>query len=68
MAKFKALMLLNVDPNGSGNVLASPSQSHPDYYYHWVRDGAISMKVLLDSYNDEMYPHILNYVRLENLH
>lgn len=28
----------------SGAIVAAPSQSEPDYYYHWVRDAAISMK------------------------
>ncbi|RYZ73886.1 MAG: glucoamylase [Proteobacteria bacterium] len=27
-----------------GAVMASPSRSHPDYYYHWIRDAALVMK------------------------
>eukprot|EP01084_Bolivina_argentea_P080909 146523_1 len=30
-----------------GFVVAAPSQSNPDYYYHWQRDAGISMHVLL---------------------
>lgn len=26
----------------SGAIIASPSQHDPDYYYHWVRDAAIT--------------------------
>ncbi len=33
---------LNID--GQGGVCASPSTSQPDYYYHWQRDSAISMR------------------------
>eukprot|EP00041_Stephanoeca_diplocostata_P012428 m.208078 g.208078 ORF g.208078 m.208078 type:complete len:464 (-) comp18957_c1_seq2:2071-3462(-) len=39
--------LQNIDVSSTGAVIASPSTTHPDYYYHWVRDGAISMDVLL---------------------
>lgn len=30
-----------------GAVVASPSKSNPDYYYHWVRDAALSYDALL---------------------
>jgi glucoamylase len=33
-----------------GAVIASPSRSNPDYYFHWVRDAAIAMDVILDLY------------------
>jgi glucoamylase len=32
----------------SGAIVAAPSQTHPDYFYHWVRDAAISMKSFYD--------------------
>jgi glucoamylase len=41
--------LANLDVNGSGAVMASPSHSNPNYYYHWQRDAAISMDVLQHS-------------------
>jgi len=42
--------LANINPQGQcdGCVLASPSKAQPDYYYHWQRDGAISMGKLFD--------------------
>ncbi|RUP42781.1 glucoamylase [Jimgerdemannia flammicorona] len=46
-------MYANIQPSGtvSGCVIASPSKSNPDYYYHWVRDAAMTMKVVVDQYN-----------------
>ena len=38
----------NLNVNGKGCVMASPSTQSPDYYYHWQRDGAISMSKLFD--------------------
>ena len=34
----------NLDVKGDGGVAASPTTVNPDYYYHWQRDGAISMR------------------------
>jgi glucoamylase len=31
----------------NGAVIASPSRSDPDYYFHWVRDGALTMDVIV---------------------
>lgn len=33
-----------------GSVIASPSKINPDYYYHWVRDAALVMNVVVDLY------------------
>jgi glucoamylase len=33
-----------------GAVIASPSTANPDYYYHWVRDGALTMDVVVSFY------------------
>jgi glucoamylase len=41
-------LLANVLSNGA--VIASPSQNNPNYYYHWVRDGALTMDVVLSLY------------------
>jgi glucoamylase len=38
----------NLNVHGNGAVMASPSTQSPDYYYHWQRDGAISMSKLFD--------------------
>lgn len=50
-------LLANVAPGGQhtpgaapGTVIASPSKEHPDYYYQWIRDAAISMGTLVDQY------------------
>ena len=40
------LFLANINVDGSGAVVAAPSKTHPNYYFHWVRDAAISMDVL----------------------
>lgn len=57
----------NIDVQGSGAVMASPSTSHPDYFYHWSRDGAISINLVQDfqlgsNYTQTMM-HYLNWVR-----
>jgi len=41
-------LLANVLANGA--VIASPSKTDPNYYYHWVRDGALTMNVVLSLY------------------
>lgn len=35
-----------ISPNGAalGSVMASPSTSEPNYYYHWIRDSALVMR------------------------
>ncbi|KAK9358567.1 Six-hairpin glycosidase-like protein [Lipomyces starkeyi] len=52
-------ILANIGPDGAnvagqnvnpGVVVASPSRDHPNYFYHWVRDGAITMRALVDEY------------------
>src|SRR5581483_6225182 len=30
-----------------GSVIASPSTSNPDYFFHWVRDGAVVTSVVI---------------------
>lgn len=42
-------ILQNVSPDGArkGAVVASPSRENPDYFYVWVRDGALVMDTLL---------------------
>tara|TARA_B100000749_G_scaffold280899_1_gene281161 strand:- start:258028 stop:259380 length:1353 start_codon:yes stop_codon:yes gene_type:complete len=40
----------NIGPEGThpGTVIASPSREEPDYWFHWVRDAALVMQVVLD--------------------
>lgn len=42
----------NISPEGAsrGAVIASPSRSNPDYYFHWVRDGGIAMHAIANEY------------------
>jgi glucoamylase len=50
-------LLANLEPNGA--VLASPSQSEPNYYYHWSRDAALTMKVVSDlAFDSKTHPSI----------
>jgi glucoamylase len=46
-------ILENISPADGlpGSVIASPSRSAPDYYYHWVRDAALTMTALIDTYH-----------------
>ncbi|KAI9209054.1 glucoamylase I precursor [Polychytrium aggregatum] len=41
-------LLQNIFNNGS--VIASPSRSHPDYFYTWIRDSALVMDVVVSLY------------------
>jgi glucoamylase len=47
--KAASYLLRNVSrPDGlRGAIVASPSRSDPDYYYHWVRDAGIATKAIL---------------------
>jgi len=42
-------IIQNISPPGCapGVVIASPSRERPDYYYHWVRDAALTMDVVI---------------------
>ena len=42
-------MFANISPKGGavGAVAASPSKKNPDYWYHWVRDAAITMNEIV---------------------
>eukprot|EP00475_Leptophrys_vorax_P045008 TRINITY_DN922_c0_g1_i1.p1 TRINITY_DN922_c0_g1~~TRINITY_DN922_c0_g1_i1.p1 ORF type:complete len:621 (-),score=167.52 TRINITY_DN922_c0_g1_i1:85-1947(-) len=60
---FVGYFMKNIDVNGLGGVLASPSKSSPNYYYHWARDGAISMYEMMNVKSfAEADQHLKNYV------
>lgn len=42
----------NISPPGTapGVVVASPSKSNPDYFYHWVRDAGLVLDVIVNRY------------------
>jgi hypothetical protein len=52
-ASSKQRMFDNISPSDAkpGCVIASPSRKDPDYYYYWVRDGALTMDTLVSLYN-----------------
>ena len=43
-------ILDNINETNNGLIVASPSTQNPDYYYHWVRDSALTMKVIVNEY------------------
>lgn len=47
-------MLANISPAGAtkGAVIASPSLQDPPYFFHWVRDAALTMNTVIDLYED----------------
>ena len=51
MAAFQTNFLANVDVESVGAVVAAPDHDTPggNYYYHWMRDGALSMRSLFAS-------------------
>ncbi|KAH8677484.1 family 15 glycosyl hydrolase [Xylariales sp. PMI_506] len=68
-----AQVLCNIGSTGcnaggvtSGLVIASPSQNDPDYWYHWTRDAALTLKSLIDrldnSYDSSIQAVIESYI------
>ena len=54
----------------SGMVIASPSKEEPDYYYHWIRDSAIIMRILVKHYLNNnkdfrCFKQIIDYIENE---
>src|SRR5207302_1669839 len=44
-----------------GAVVASPSKADPNYFYHWVRDAAISMYMVVLFYERAQTPQEKTY-------
>lgn len=63
-------MFANISPPGTapGAVIASPSHQNPDYFFHWVRDSALTMNVVVSlfeapgSNHDRLLQILVNYV------
>ncbi|OCK84062.1 glycoside hydrolase family 15 protein [Lepidopterella palustris CBS 459.81] len=62
-------LLANIAPGGRnvldaapGSVIASPSRKHPNYYYQWVRDAAITTSTLVDLYADDPFVNLSSNV------
>lgn len=51
-------LLKNIHPadTAEGIVVASPSKQDPNYYYHWIRDAALVMDVLLSLFERTQDP------------
>lgn len=58
-------MLANVSPADAvpGVVIASPERYTPNYYFHWVRDAALTMDVVLDLYDRTTDPELRHDLR-----
>lgn len=50
ISETKLLEAISRPDAAPGSVIASPSKANPDYYYHWVRDAALVMNVVVDLY------------------
>jgi len=50
-------LVRNISPAGAvkGVVVASPSRQEPDYWFHWVRDAALVMGVIVDQYSQTSF-------------
>ncbi|OFZ19830.1 MAG: hypothetical protein A2Z20_09010 [Bdellovibrionales bacterium RBG_16_40_8] len=46
-----------------GSVVASPSTFDPNYYYHWIRDAALVMDIIVTEYSQAVDPIIKNSYR-----
>lgn len=66
-------LLCNLGPDGcyangvaAGAVIASPSKVNPDYWYTWTRDAALTLKEVVDTfengYNTTLQTEIENYI------
>jgi len=63
---MRRFFLANINIQGSGAIVAAPDYNTPggSYYYHWERDGALSMRALLTTASsvDEVKPQFEAYV------
>ncbi|KIJ22346.1 glycoside hydrolase family 15 protein, partial [Sphaerobolus stellatus SS14] len=62
-------VLANIGPSGSksqgakaGIVIASPSQTNPDYFFTWTRDSSLVFKALIDQYVSGADPTLLGQI------
>ncbi|KAA1469668.1 glucoamylase [Dentipellis sp. KUC8613] len=74
----KAGLLANIGPDGSksqgaksGVVIASPSQTNPDYFYTWTRDSSLVFKAITDQFtlgqDTSLRSQIDNFVNAEKI-
>ena len=59
----------NINETNNGSIIASPTKNNPNYFYHWIRDSAITMKAILKEYirisKPELLHIILKYINFE---
>jgi len=69
-------MMANISPEDGerGSVLASPSRTNPDYYYHWIRDSARTMAEIVKlngsdkkQLKDRYYQMMVDYVEFSKI-
>ena len=73
LERFINSLFMNIQKKGiePGIVIASPSKKDPDYFYHWIRDGAITMRciILLYKKNKINFDYLVrlfnNYIKVE---
>ncbi|MGZ3724648.1 MAG: glycoside hydrolase family 15 protein [Pseudobdellovibrio sp.] len=71
ISENKLLQAMSQPDTAEGAVIASPSREKPNYYFHWVRDAALSMDAIVDLYKRTSSPDdkknlekkILNYIK-----
>jgi glucoamylase len=67
--KIIAKILENIYETNNGTIIASPSKSDPNYYYHWIRDSALTMRVIVNLYKKtkelKYLEIILKYINTE---
>lgn len=53
---MNSLFEANINIQGKGGVVAAPDHSTPggDYYYHWMRDGALTMRTYMEINNFQL--------------
>ncbi len=59
----KVFASMSFADTAKGAVVASPSKSYPDYYYHWVRDAALVMDTVVDFYQQKNTEHSQSFIQ-----
>lgn len=51
VSEFRSLFMKNINIEGKGGVVAAPDHDTPggNYYYHWMRDAALTMRCLQET-------------------
>ena len=66
---FIEKIINNFNLTNNGSIVASPSKYDPNYFYHWIRDSAITMKAIMNIYSEtkdiKYLEIILKYIDFE---